>query len=269
MKKKSKLNDDLTNQIIEEEDGDLIDEIVDDYSYFYDEKPQKKDKWYSVILNTRNVLIALVFFCVGATCLGFYSNSVYFKNKEKTYLTPALRKEIFYWDTSDRALDFLLKTQNDIHDIVYGLQGDSKTNYTISQADVEKTKIIFNEAKGIYNDLKKISYLPPNTKTYKDDVLNTSESYLNSLLNFYGLESNEFNANGTYLFKGNITFSWLGPIYQGITSSPITQLEYDAMTSKIKSYGDQYTELSNRKHSVQTNTEYRYAESEAKINEVK
>lgn len=248
---KKKQDDDEVNE------GDLIDEIVDDVSYFYnDPKPQKPDKWYSRFLNLRNVLITLGIFVVGVTCLGFYVNSIYFKDgKEKTYLTETVQKEIYFWDTTREALEFANKAQTTFKKAFDNLiqTSTSPLIYEIDSGDLTRINNLYKDADTNFTNLTKIEFYPSVLDEYKGDYEYENE---NPKSPWYFIDRlKEFYSNS----KSNESISRINPLYLAFTEGTIDQIDYDLIKNKLDTYSDKINELLQLEKVSQCASGYMYA----------
>lgn len=254
---KKKTNDD------ELEEGDLIDEVVDDISYFYkDPKIKKPDKWYSRFLNFRNILIGSAIFVVGVTCVGFYVNSIYFKDgKDKTYLTEDVQKEIYFWDTTHEALDFANKAQITFKEVFDHLvaRSTSPLIYEVESGDITRLNNLYSEADKYFNELTRIEYYPSVLDEYKGEYEFENENprspwyYIDRLKEFYSNSS------------GSETLSRINPIYLAFSKdSTVDQIDYDLIKAKLETYSDKIKELNQLKETAMCTSGYVYASDTCK-----
>ena len=240
------------------EEGDLIDEVVDDISYFYEDKtPKKADRWYSRFLNFRNILIGLAIFVVGVTCVGFYVNSIYFKDgKDKTYLTEDVQKEIYFWDTTHKALDFANEAQITFKRAFDNLEmrSSSPLIYEIGTGDLTRLNNLYSEADKYFNELTRIEYYPSVLDEYKGEYEFENE---NPRSPWYFVDRlKEFYSNSS----GSETLSWINPIYLAFTKdSTIDQIDYDLIESKLETYSSKINELIKISKTAECTSGYVYA----------
>lgn len=245
------------------EEGDLIDEVVDDISYFYeDKKPKKADRWYSRVLNLRNALIGLAIFVVGVTCLGFYVNSIYFKDdKEKTYLTEKMQKEIYFWDTTSEALEFANECQITFKKAFDNLvvRSTSPLIYEVGSGDITRLNNLYSKADSYFNELTRIEYYPSVLEDYKGEYEFENENprspwyYIDRLKEFYSNSS------------GSETLSWVNPIYLAFSKdSTVDQIDYDLIKAKLDTYSGKINELTQLEETAMCTSGYVYASDTCK-----
>lgn len=257
MKKLSEIFKKKTNDN-EFEEGDLIDEVVDDISYFYkDPKIKKPDRRYSRFLNLRNVLIGLAIFVVGVTCVGFYVNSIYFKDgKDKTYLTEQVQKEIYFWDTTEEALNFANEAQITFKRAFDNLnqRSSSPLIYEVGSGDLTRLNNLYSKADEYFNALTRIEYYPSVLEEYKGDYEFENE---NPRSPWYFIDRlKEFYSNSS----GSETLSWINPIYLAFTKdSTVDQIDYDLIESKLETYSEKIKDLIELKETTECTSGYIYA----------
>lgn len=92
-----------------DEEFEIVEEIVDDLDYFYEEdeeisgtiKVRRK-------LLIRNILLGILAFLIITTVLGYVQISIYCDGRETTVVTPDYKDKVIYLDTTEKIYEELI-----------------------------------------------------------------------------------------------------------------------------------------------------------------
>ena len=155
------------------EELELMTDFIDDFGYFYDNPAEEyeRNKKLKAGLTVRNILIGLLVFIIGVTCLGFFLRTMKYGARIVTQETIS---ETNFWTETDKAYDAAV----DVYDMWYenvGVQEPIKLPKFVNE---------YNLVIGTYENIIGTNYAP---KPSADWPTHTPADYRSALLSFLEL----------------------------------------------------------------------------------